>query len=246
MNGWRRLMAVAAAIATLSLPSLPIIRKIPEQSKPSARNSNPQNGPEMRDSAIADAFLIAPGKSIGPLRLGDTERRFWELFRKDDPGTDEVTYPCNGASGNESITQIHWTDIGSNVDNGIWAYLRRGHIFQISDGSARYRTEWGVTVDSSPNRIRFSYAGLEAFWLTHSRSLATGDRDFIYWVDRRHGITFKFYYDSTARSRKIYTVDIFEPGEEFIPNGCLDFPRDWHRLAPYSLEPPRSNPKNQR
>lgn len=246
MKRWRKSIVAAAAMATLSFSSLPIIKETSEHLKPSAQDSNPGHGAESHEGAIADAFLIDPGKSVGPLRLGDTEQRFWELFRKDDPGTDEVTYPCKGASGDESITEVHWTDIGSNVDNGIWAYLRRGHVFQISDGSARYRTEWGVTVDSSPNRIRLSYTGLEAYWLTHSRSLAAGDRDFIYWVDRRHGIAFKFYYDSTARSRKVYAVDIFEPGEEFIPNGCLDSPHDWHKLAPYSAEPPRSSPENRR
>ncbi len=175
---------------------------------------------------------IVPGKRVGPLQLGDTEQRFWQIFQRYDPGSSDNTYPCSGFP----LTELHWSDTD---DNGIFAYLRNRRIFEVSSATKRFSAKGGLTVGSTPQDVRRNYPKLEAFWLAHIRDLATGDRDFVYWVDQSDGIAFAFYYDQALHSRLVYSIYVFKPECPFVPLGCLSDPHDWRKISPYSLEPPK-------
>jgi hypothetical protein len=181
--------------------------------------------------SVRDPSLIVPGERVGPLGLDDTKEHFWQVFQRHDPGSSEYPHTC----GAVVVTELHWADVD---DNGVFAYLRNGRIFEISSASRRFHGKSGLTAGSTPQDVRRSYPDLQAYWLAHIRDLATGNRDFIYWVGQTHGIAFAFYYDQQLRKRRVFAIYVFEPKNAFVPLGCLLNPLDWRKLQPYSLEPP--------
>ncbi|HVB88197.1 MAG TPA: hypothetical protein VNK23_16165 [Candidatus Dormibacteraeota bacterium] len=184
-----------------------------------------------RSNSVRESSLIVPGERVGPLRLGDTQDRFWELFQRYDPGSEGYTYPC----GKISITELHW----NNVDSaGIFAYVKHGHIFQIAVADPEFQTENGIKENSRPDAVKRAFPELETYWRVNQRDLATGDRDFIYWVGEKRGIAFEFFYAPDVRKRLVYRIYLFKPGTNFLPEGCVQYPQAWRKIAPYSLEPP--------
>lgn len=202
-----------------------------KEMRPSGKRVVKQTKPQLANP-ITNSSLIVPGERIGPLRLGDTQQRFWKLFQRYDPGSSEYTLKC----GTDVITELHWSDID---DNGLFAYLRNGHIFEISSATRRFHTKDALTVDSTPQAVQRNYPGVEAYWLAHIRDLATGDRDFIYWVDQTYGIAFAFSYDQKLHKRQVFAIYVFEPKDRFVPLGCLSNTHDWQKIQPYSLETPQ-------
>lgn len=188
-----------------------------------------------------DASLIIPGRSVGQLSLGDSEQQFWRLFPRRGGGGDEFNYPCvNGIY----ITELHWLDLEALVHGEVVAYLQNGRIFEISSSISDFRTKDGISPGSKPEQVRQRYPGLEAFWLANYRDLASQTRDFAYWVDARRGIAFEFYYDRYLKERRVSRIYVFEPGKNFKWRGCLWNPENWHKLLPYSLQPPSKSGPN--
>lgn len=206
-----------------------------------AQRSLPSTAPAVQ-LAVTDMRLIKPGVSVGALRLGDTRERALEMFPK-KPNYDEE-YNYDGRFTPCVYTEIHWLDFDHLDRWGIFIYLKEGRIYQIKADTPRYATVEGITSDSSPEDVRSHYPKLQAYVLLHSGAKVNGGRDLIYWVDRQQGITFEFYYDGRVDARRVASINIFEPGTEFLPNGCISPPREWHRLEPFALEPPSNESQN--
>ncbi|HVA17022.1 MAG TPA: hypothetical protein VMV59_04835 [Candidatus Dormibacteraeota bacterium] len=234
MTAWKGLVAVGVLAA--ALPCSQMLTHVPSPQWPKPFESSASKKAAPQADATSDSSSIVPGERIGPLRLGDTEQRFWELFHRYESGSDEYNYPCRGGW----ITELHWNE---PVSAGIFAYAKSGHILQIAVASPHFRTANGITEDSTPQKVKRFYPNLEAYWLENQRDLATGDRDFIYWVDRKIGIAFEFAYAPDVHRRLVYRIFVFKPGTDFQPEGCVQYPQVWKKIAPYSLEPPTKKPQ---
>ena len=213
-----------------------------QQSKSNGSQSSTSDSGKSASKATApDASLIIPGKSIGHLRLGDSQQQFSEFFPALDVSNSEVTYPCvNGTN----ITELHWLDLDATIHGEVVAYLQEKRAFEISSSTSQFRTKDGITAGTKPEEVRQKYPDVEAFWLANSRDLASQTRDFVYWVDTRQGIAFEFYYDQYLKERRVSGIYVFEQGKDFIRRGCLWHPKNWRKLAAYSLEPPTESGSN--
>lgn len=176
---------------------------------------------------VSEKSLIIPGKSVGELKLGDSEEQFRSIFKWKPNADEHYTYPA--VSGCPASEELHWLDAGNPpfasraaVHAGVFAYLRNGHIFQISVATPLFRTTNGITEDSPPENVRRFYSKLESYWRVNQRDPATGDRDFIYWVDKNQGIAFEFAYAGDVRKRLVYRTYVFQPGTDFLPEGWFN------------------------
>jgi hypothetical protein len=180
---------------------------------------------------------IRPGQSVGPLRLGDSREKALEIFGKPE---DDYTYNASGDSCRDA--EMHWYDAETD-SNGLFLYLRNGHIISMAAATPRYSTAEGIKNGSSPDDVRRSYPQLRAYVLVNTASKISGGRDIIYWVDRERGIAFEFYYDPPKRRRYVESVIVFEPGGQFPPNGSCSAAEEWRELKPFALEPSKTGGK---
>jgi hypothetical protein len=183
---------------------------------------------------IPGPSVIIPGRSVGPLQLGDTRERALELFGEP---TEEYAYDENSL-GRCKLTEMHWNDLIYNDRWGIFIYLRNNRIYQIFADTPRYATAAGITSDSSPQNVRRNHLTLQSYVLMHSGSKVNGGRDLIYWVDRSTGIAFEFYYHRSLDTRRVASIIVFEPDVEFLPKGCNEIPQEWRELKPFASELP--------
>jgi hypothetical protein len=196
----------------------------PAGEKPQGRKVKPEE---------TDA-LILPGKSVGPLRLGDPESRFHELF-PDGPNMDfRPTY--NPDCG----TKLHWVDLDEShpLSLGVIVLIHEGTITQIEAGDPRFHTKDGITWDSLPSQVKERNPGLKAYEAVDTSSEAVGERNLIFWVNWKKGLAFVFAYSREGKRWGVYKVIVFSPGGKFCPEADLPTPDTWRELAPYSLEPP--------
>jgi hypothetical protein len=209
-----------------------------EPSTPSGLAPKPKT--RASKTVSAETGVINPGKSVGPLRLGDTRERTLELFPFKPHIDEEYSYddPC-------PLTEIHWLDRELDAA-GVFVYLKGGQVFQIESATPRFQTAEGITLDSSPEDVRRHYPELRAYVLLHSDAAVVGGRDLIFWVDRQKGIAFELYYNRHLRKRRVYKVIIFAPDTEYQPEGCVVPPQSWQELDPYALESPRNKPQRSR
>jgi hypothetical protein len=192
---------------------------------------------------VSEKSLIVPGQSVGKLKLGDSEDQFRNLFTW-KPNVDEHnTYPA--ISGCPASEELHWLDAGNppfssgaKVHDGVSAYLRNGHIFQIEVATPLFRTADGITEDAPPAKLKLFYPNLDAFWLKHKGYSVEGSKEDIYWVDETKGIAFQLVYNVDKHRRVVHSIAVFLPSTTFSPDGCLYYPRQWQKIAPYSLELP--------
>lgn len=197
---------------------------------------------------VPQKSLIVPGQSVGELKLGQSKEQFRNVLNWKPNVDEDYSYP--GSSGCLAREELHWLDAGNppfsagtTVHAGVFAYLRNGRIFQIAVATPLFQTADGITENSSPEKVKRSYPHLEAYWRVNQRDLATGDRDFIYWVDENKGVAFEFFYARNVRKRLVYRIYVFEQGANFVPEGCIQSPQSWRKLQPYSLEPPVEKPR---
>jgi hypothetical protein len=176
---------------------------------------------------------IRPGKGLGKLTLGSTRGQMFALFPRNPDTDEEHTYPWCGPR-----TSIHWRDPQNQHSDGVFFYLRDDRVFQIESATPRFRTQEGITINSSPESVRKYFPDLRAFQLRHSASDVDGGRDLIYWSSAKHGIAFEFYYNRGLDERRVWTISVFPRGTEFHPQGCIVPPQEWVEIAPYSVEPP--------
>ncbi len=183
---------------------------------------------------VESEALIVPGKSVGPLHLGDTESRFHTLF-PDGPNMDfRPTY--NSDCG----TKLQWVDLdpGHPPALGVIVLSHKGTITQIEAGTPRFRTEDGITWGSSPTEVKEHYPGLKSYEAVGTTSESTGERNLVFWMDLKKGLGFVFAFSRTTRERVVYKIIVFSPGGKFCPEADAPTPQNWRELAPYSLEAP--------
>jgi hypothetical protein len=177
------------------------------------------------------AVVIVAGQSVGPLRLGDTRERAFELF----PYTQNMDQEW--LEENDCGTTVNWLDMRKHKMAGnIFIRLREGKVFQIDSGTTSFHTTRGITMNSSPQEIRKQYPGLRAFILSGGFSEVIGGRPLIYWVDSRNGIAFAFAYNRRYQRRYLNWIIVFEPNTEVCPQYLLDTPTDRRELPAYSLK----------
>jgi hypothetical protein len=184
--------------------------------------------------AEESAALIVPGKSVGPLHLGDTESRFHALF-PDGPNMDlRPTY--NSDCG----VKLHWVDLdpGHPLALGVIVLIHKGTITQIEAGTPRFRTEDGITWGSSPTDVKEHYLGLRSYEAVGTTSEVTGERNLVFWMDMKKGLGFVFAFSRITRAWVVYKVIVFSPSGKFCPEADALTPDNWRELAPYSLEAP--------
>jgi hypothetical protein len=178
--------------------------------------------------------LILPGKSVGPLHLGDPESKFYKLF-PDGPNMDfRPTY--NPDCG----TKLQWVDLDPShpLSLGVTVLSHKGAITQIEAGTSRFRTQDGITWDSLPSQVKEHYPGLKAYEAIGTTSEAVGGRNLIFWVDWNRGLAFVFAYSRKGEQWGVYKIVVFSPGGKFCPEADVPTRDRWRELAPYSLEAP--------
>jgi len=175
--------------------------------------------------------VIIPGQSVGPLRLGDTRERAFELFPYKENMDQEWL------EENDCGSTVNWLDMKNHKTAGnIFIRLKEGKVFQIDSGTTSFHTTRGITMNSSPLEIRKQYPRLRAYILSGGFSEAIGGRPLIYWVDRRNGIAFAFAYNRRNQRRYLNWIVVFEPNTEVCPQYLLDKPTDRRELPAYSLK----------
>ncbi len=162
--------------------------------------------------------------------LGDPKDQVLAHFKLKPNVDEEVTRKSCGAT----LTEIHWLDL-DHRHNGIWFYLKDNIVFQIRSSTSQFRTQKGITTDSTAEFVRRNYANLKAFRLQNSGNQATGWKDHVYWVGRSSGIAFELYYNDDYKEWKVLSVFIFRPDAEFLPGTCIYPPQEWKEIPPYTF-----------
>jgi hypothetical protein len=175
--------------------------------------------------------LIVPGMSVGPLQLGDTRERAFELF-PNKPNMDQ-----EWREGPECGTTINWLDVKNHQMAGnVFIRLKEGKVFQIDAGTTSFHTAKDITMKSSPQEIRNLYPGLRAYVISTGFSEASGDRPLVYWVDSEKGIAFAFAYSRSEKKRYLNWIIVFRPHAEICPQWPDMEPTEKRELPAYSLE----------
>ena len=175
--------------------------------------------------------LIMPGKSVGPLKLGDSREHALELFprKAEDQQWDD---PCGST--------IDWVDTTNPMGRGdLNIRIKKGKIFQIESSTTRFQTAEGITTFDPPEKVAKVYRDMRAYVLLNPPSPALGDRPLVFWIDRRNGIVFALAFDPSHHKRYVYKVIIYEPGKEFCPELEKTNSPKWQEIHPYATEPPR-------
>lgn len=194
------------------------------------------------------ARLIVPGQRAGPLRLHESLGQLRAALQANSPPGLRKALALKGPSTNllsylecgTHIDEVDWPPVvpPRNAPGPIFIFLSHGHIFQIESGSSAYHTAGGLTAGSLPGQVKREFANLEAYVLRNDHSIATNDRDLIYWVGKAKGIAFAFVYAGPRLGRRVWTIDVFKPGTDFRPGGCVEYPQKWEKLAPYTIALP--------
>ena len=198
--------------------------------EPTAQENQSASGPQLQSSS--GPVEIVPGQSVGPLRLGDTRERTFELFPY-KPNMDQEWLEGDGCG-----TTVNWLDMKKEKMAGnIFIRLKEGRVFQVDSGTTSFHTSRGITMGSSPQEIRKHYPGLRAFILSTGFSEASGGRPLIYWVDTEKGIAFAFAHSRKSQELYLNWIIIFELHAEVCPEYPPLKASDRRELSPYSLEP---------
>ena len=176
--------------------------------------------------------LIDPGRSLGPLKLGDTPDRAHEIFPKKDTDQ-EWEDPCGST--------IDWVDSTNNIGHGevLIRYNKKGKIFQIESSTTRFNTPEGITTFESPEKVKNAYKDMRAWALLTQPLPALGSRPLVFWVDKKKGIAFALAYDAQQHKRYVYKVIVFEPNKTFCPEMETTNSVKWQSIDSYALEPPK-------
>jgi hypothetical protein len=198
---------------------------------PSISSGNPEPPPSTHWEDLSADSLSIGGERVGALKLGDSRERALEFFPP-KPGTDQE-FSYGSVCGNT----YHWVDLKNHPIGNIIVRFKDGKVFQIDSATTRFRTTEGITVLSSPQKVKSRFKGLRAYILSEGSSEATGGRPLIYWVDREKGMAFSFAYGKTDRIWYLFSIIVFRPNAEICPLYEPLSPTDKRELAPYSLEP---------
>lgn len=174
---------------------------------------------------------IDPGRSLGPLKLGDSADHALEVFPKK-----AIDQQWDDACG----TTIDWTDSANPEGHGdVFIRLKKGKVFQIESSTTRFHTADDITTFDAPEKVRKAYKDMRAWVLLTQPSPAMGSRPPVFWIDRKKGIAFEFAYDAPHHKRYVYKVIVFEPNKTFCPEQESVSSVKWQSIDAYALEPPR-------
>lgn len=223
VHGWESLATPVAILQFVMVASaLPIWHK--PHSLPPA-----QTDPKLAGTPVAS--LIVPGRSVGPVRLGDSRDVVLRHFPLKADMDSEYEWT-------KLRTEIRWLDVKDSRVKGFISFsIRDGRVFQIQVATNRFETGEGIAVSSSPEEVKRRYGKLKAFALMNSGGKEIGGRDLIYWVSESRGVAFEFAFFADAHTRLVSKIIIFEPGTLFLPGGSVLPPRKWIELRPFSLTP---------
>lgn len=175
----------------------------------------------------ARSELIQPGVGVGPLKLGDARATVFTMFPKRG-GDQEFPTSCGG-------DEYNWLDNYGGPGH-VFIRFKNGVVSQIDSATRRFRTADGISLDSTPAKIKQRYPTLRAFILERGSDVALGNLPLIYWIDQKRGIAFAFAYYPEKHQRYLYEIIVFEPGSEVCPfDGTNGSP---HELPPFSLRAP--------
>ena len=76
-------------------------------------------------------------------------------------------------------------------------------------------------------RVKSLFPSGRAYALIGSGSDLVGGRDLIYWVDEKAGVAFEFYWNRRKKYRLVGGIDVFVPGTDYRPDGCISPPQQW-------------------
>lgn len=184
------------------------------------------NDSEKGISRKVENGAIIAGRSVGLLNMGDTkEMAISYLGNPTQEGN--LWIPCK-------VTEIHWNDYHLD-SNGIFIYLKDDKIYQIVSGTKRFKTENGIKPDDDPKKLKGFYPKLEAYELLNTASQINGGANVIYWVDKEQGIAFGLYNYRKLGERRIGSIIVFYPNDEFEPDGCLEQPMNWVKRSKWFL-----------
>jgi hypothetical protein len=174
---------------------------------------------------------IEPGRSLGPLKLGDSADHALELFPKK-----AIDQQWDDACG----TTVDWTDSANPEGHGdVFIRLKKGKVFQIESSTTRFHTTDDITTFDAPEKVRKSYKDMHAWVLLSPPSPALGSRPPVFWIDKKKGIAFEFAYDAPHHKRYVYKVIVFEPNKTFCPEQESVGSVKWQSIDAYALEPPK-------
>ena len=191
----------------------PVVEEIPIS--PAATSPTP---PKFRQGKAhrLPAGIIAEGNSVGPLKLGVS---YDDAIEALGPTLDEFDI---------DVTEMHWME-PNYPDNGIFAYVRDGKVFEIDCHSLNFTLENGVKNEIKPERLKKFYPNLSAYRLLFSGGKVNGGEDIVYWVDTAQGIAFAIYYYANHRRKLVGTIIVFEPQPDFRPREFSP-PREWVKI----------------
>jgi glycosyltransferase involved in cell wall biosynthesis len=175
--------------------------------------------------------MIDAGRSVGPLKLGDSEEQAREVFPKK-----EIDQEWEDACG----STIDWVDSTNPVGHGdVFMRMKKGKVFQIESSTTRFQTAEGITTFESPGKVEQAYKEMKAWVLLTPPSPALGSRPPVFWIDKKRGIAFEFAYDSPHHKRYVYKVIVFQPNKTFCPEQETVDSLKWQSIGAYALEPPK-------
>lgn len=210
-----------------SYPTSTVVMNLPEQvtltSQPMLCDHCPSPAPALS--------FISPGSSIGLVQLGRTRNDVETVSPL------KVTREfANSSADCKPRTEMTWSE--PNGGGSISAFLRNGTVFQIESATRRYSTSEGITVNSSPSRLKRAkkhYGWLASYVLDPSGGKESDFHDLNYWVSRKDGIAFELAYSPAKHDRFVSKVIVFEPNTEFFPDGCIPPTQRWIEASPYSF-----------
>jgi len=187
------------------------------------------SGGETRAGGYGEA--VVAGVGVGKIRLGQSSVEVLKLlpFRA---GQDQDTTH----SGSCDFREIHLLD-PKDPSQGLFIYLHRDKVYQVSVYGKQYRTPEGIGDGSSPASVRKFYPRSNAITVEGVVVESDGPRAPIYWVSEPSGIAFGFYYDAKRKRRAVGSIAVFSPNSTFEPEGCVAAPRNLRLLPKFSLEP---------
>lgn len=176
---------------------------------------------------------IRPGENVGPIHLGDSLADLSKIIPLAKTGRFHY-YPSAGGCG-RYVDEIDW-GVGPR-DGLVLIFLTNGRVFQIESQSSLYRARGNLTAGSSPADVKKEFPNVDSYIRVNQHDIASGGRDFVYWVDVKAGIAFAFAWLGQSEGRRVYRIAVFKPGTKFLPEGCVGPPQTWRKLPPYSIEP---------
>jgi hypothetical protein len=177
------------------------------------------------------ANSVVPGKSVGPLHLGDSREHAEQLFPFKKDMDQEWT-----ASNSECGTTFLWVDPRERYGGNVFVHVRDGVVFQIDSATKRFHTATGITRGASPSEVRKVFPSLQAYILSKGTSEAYGMRPLVYWTDKAAGIAFAFSFSRHEKSWALDHTVVFRPGAEICPEPEALSPSDKKQLPAFSFD----------